>query len=216
MFSILLTIWLLYAAILLSPGANTLLVTQLAASDQGRTAFVAALGVALGSTIWCVCAVFGIHVIFVVFPAMRLTLQVAGGIYLLYIASRLWRTSSAADSGLTLRASKNPLAAFRLGFLTNMTNPKAALFFGSIFAASFPASPGKGLQLAAIVMVMLTSGCWHLLLAYVFSRNRVRAGYARSRGTFNRIAAVAVSSLGLGLLIATLREAKRQITGASA
>lgn len=211
MFSVLLTIWLLYVAILLSPGANTLLVTQLAASDHGRTARVAALGVAVGSTLWCISAVFGIHVIFVVFPAMRLTLQVAGGIYLLYIASRLWWASSGTATQMTMRASKSSAAAFRLGFLTNMTNPKAALFFGSIFAASFPASPGKALQVSVIVMVMLTSSCWHLLLAYVFSRDSVRAGYARSRGTFNRIAAVAVGSLGLGLLFATLKEARRQL-----
>ncbi|WP_224982572.1 LysE family translocator [Geomonas agri] len=210
MFSVLLTIWLLYAAILLSPGANTLLITQLAASEQGRSACVAALGVALGSTLWCVSAVFGIHVIFVVFPAMRLTLQVGGGIYLLYIASRLWRASSGAMTRMELRASKSAIAAFRLGFLTNMTNPKAALFFGSIFAASFPATPSRALQVAVIVMVMVSSSCYHLFLAYLFSRDKVRAGYARSRGTFNRIAAVAVSSLGLGLLVATLREARHQ------
>jgi threonine efflux protein len=215
MFSILLTIWLLYMALLLSPGANTLLVTQLAASDQARTARVAALGVAVGSTMWCICAVFGIHVIFVVFPAMRITLQIAGGIYLLYIATKLWRAASGSDAGIALRASRGSLAAFRLGFLTNMTNPKPALFFGSVFAASFPASPGKALQAAVIVMVMLTSGCWHFLLAYVFSRDSVRLRYARSRAAFNRVAAVAVSSLGLGLLIATFREAKRQLLAPS-
>ncbi|HJV36244.1 LysE family translocator [Geomonas sp.] len=211
MFSILFTIWLLYAAILLSPGANTILITQLAASEHDRSARVAALGVAVGSTMWCICAVFGIHVIFVIFPAMRMTLQVAGGIYLLYLASRLWRTSSGTDSAKALRASKSSLAAFRMGLLTNMTNPKAALFFGSVFAASFPASPGKALQAAVIVMVMLTSAGYHLLLAYVFSRHSVRAGYARSRGAFNRVAAVGVSSLGLGLLVATFKEAKRQL-----
>lgn len=210
MLSILGTIWLLYAALLLSPGANTLLVTQLAAGDDTRTARVAALGIALGSTMWCVCAVFGVHVIFVVFPAMRMTLQVAGGIYLLYLASKLWRASSGDHSAEAARVSKSSLAAFRIGLLTNMTNPKPALFFGSVFAASFPAAPGTALQVAVIVMVMLTSGCYHLLLAYVFSRNSVRARYARSRGIFNRVAAVAVSSLGLGLLVATFREAKRQ------
>lgn len=212
MYSVLLTIWLLYVAILLSPGANTLLVTQLAASDHGKTACVAALGVALGSTLWCLSAVCGIHVIFLVFPAMRLTLQVAGGIYLLYIASRLWKASSAdAAARITGNVSRSSMAAFRLGFLTNMTNPKAALFFGSIFAASFPASPGKALQIAAIVMVLVTSGSYHLLLAYVFSRDSVRIWYARSRGTFNRIAAVVVSSLGLGLLLATVKEARHQL-----
>lgn len=209
MFSPLLTVWLLYVAVLLSPGANTLLVTQLAASDQARTARFAALGVAVGSTIWCICAVLGIHVFFVVFPAMRMALQIAGGVYLLYIASRLWCLSSSSSAELGVRPSKTSMAAFRLGFLTNITNPKAALFFGSVFAASFPPFPTRTLQLTAIVIVMVTSGCWHMLLAHVFSRNSVRSGYARARGIFNRVASLGVSALGLGLLVATYREARR-------
>jgi len=215
MFSTLLTIWLLYVAVLLSPGANTLLVTQLAASDQGRTARFAALGVAVGSTTWCICAVFGLHVFFVVVPAMRLALQIAGGVYLLYIAWRLWCGTAGPHPEQEAGPSKSSLAAFRLGFLTNITNPKAALFFGSVLAASFPPAPGKTLQLTVIVLVMMTSGCWHMLLAYVFSRTSVRSGYARSRGTFNRVAACAVSTLGLGLLVTTLREARRQLFAAA-
>lgn len=215
MFSTLLTIWLMYVAVLLSPGANTLLITQLAASDQAKTARFAALGVAVGSTIWCICAVFGLHLIFILFPAIRLALQIAGGLYLLYIAWRLWRAASAPHEEAGARPAKTALAAFRLGFLTNITNPKAALFFGSILAASFPSAPGKTLQLSVIILVMMSSGCYHLLLAYVFSRTTVRSGYARSRGTFNRVAALAVSTLGLGLLIATLNEARRQVFPAS-
>lgn len=209
MLSTILTVWLLYVAVLLSPGANTLLVTQLAASDQARTARFAALGVAVGSTIWCICAVFGIHVFFVVFPALRMVLQIAGGVYLLYIASRLWHISSISTAELGVQPYKTSMAAFRLGFLTNITNPKAALFFGSVFAASFPSSPSRSLQLTAIAIVMVTSGCWHMLLAYVFSCNSVRNVYARARGTFNRGASLAISTLGLGLLVATYREARR-------
>ena len=100
------------------------------------------------------------------------------------------------------------LAAFRLGFLTNITNPKSALFFGSVFAASFPVSPGATLQAAAVAMVVVNAFVWHVLLAYVFSRSGVRAAYARARGTFNRVAALALGTLGLGLLLATLREAR--------
>ncbi len=216
MFSTLLTIWLLYAAVLLSPGANTLLITQLAASDDGKSARVAAIGVAVGSTTWCICAVCGLHVIFVVFPALRMALQISGAVYLLYIAWRLWRSAAAHDSQEKVRAAKSPLAAFRLGFLTNITNPKAALFFGSILAASFPPAPDKILQVTVIALVMVSSASWHLLLAYVFSRSKVRTGYARFRSPFNRLAALVVSSVGLALFITTLKEARRRISTASA
>jgi threonine efflux protein len=141
MLSILLTIWFLHVAAMMSPGANVLLVSQLAASDRARSAVFAALGVTVGAAIWSLCAVLGVNAVFQVFPGLRLALQVAGGLYLLYVASRLWRSGGAAlGSGPAVSSA----AAFRLGFLTNITNPKSALFFGSVFAASFPAAPSAG------------------------------------------------------------------------
>lgn len=206
MLSILLTIWFLHAAAMMSPGANVLLVSQLAASDRARSAVFAALGVTAGAAIWALCAVLGVNAVFQVFPGLRLALQVAGGLYLLYVASRLWRSGAAAlgNSGPTVSS----LAAFRLGFLTNITNPKSALFFGSVFAASFPAEPSAALQTAAVAMIVLNALCWHMLLAYLFSRERVRTAYSRTRKVANRVASVAVGTLGLGLLTASVREAR--------
>lgn len=202
----LLTIWLLHAAALLSPGANVLLVSQLAASDRGQSAVFAALGVTLGAVAWATFAVLGVNVVFQVFPGLRLALQVAGGLYLIYVASRLWRSRGPEMSG-SLPAISRP-AAFRLGLLTNITNPKSALFFGSVFAASFPAAPAPLLQVCAVVMIVVNALAWHLLLAYLFSRPRVRDVYARSRTRANRVASAAMGLLGLGLLLATFREAR--------
>ncbi|WP_431099454.1 LysE family transporter [Polaromonas aquatica] len=206
MLPILITIWFLHVAAMMSPGANVLLVSQLAASDRARSAVFAALGVTAGAAIWSVCAVLGVNAVFQVFPGLRLALQVAGGLYLLYVASRLWRSGAAAlgNSGPTVSS----LAAFRLGFLTNITNPKSALFFGSVFAASFPAEPSGVLQTAAVAMIVLNALCWHMLLAYLFSRERVRTAYSRTRNVANRVASVAVGTLGLGLLAASVREAR--------
>lgn len=208
MLSTLLGIWFLHVAALLSPGANVLLVSQLAASDRARSAAFAAMGVTVGACIWASCAVLGVHAFFQAFPQLRLALQIAGGLYLLHVASRLWRSNSMALNGRATSASA--LAAFRLGFLTNITNPKAALFFGSVFAASFPAEPGLLLQVSAVAMVVVNALCWHLLLAYMFSRERVRSAYSRTRHVANRIASVIVGALGLGLLAASLREARSQ------
>jgi threonine/homoserine/homoserine lactone efflux protein len=206
MLSALIGIWLLHVAVLLSPGANVLIVSQLAASDRARSAAFAALGVTIGAGIWATCAVLGVNAFFQIFPRLRLALQIAGGLYLLYVASRLWRANTTSVKGHA--TSVSPLAAFRLGLLTNLTNPKAALFFGSVFAASFPAEPSSLLQVLAVTMVVVNALCWHILLAYLFSRERVRAAYSRTRNIANRVASVVIGALGLGLLVASLREAK--------
>lgn len=206
MLSTLIGIWFLHLAVLLSPGANVLVVSQLAASDRARSAAFAAVGVTVGAGVWATCAVLGVNAFFQAFPGLRLVLQIAGGLYLLYVASRLWRSSSTFLHGRA--TSVSPFAAFRLGLLTNITNPKAALFFGSVFAASFPAEPSSLLQASAVAMVVVNALCWHILLAYLFSRERVRAAYSRTRNVANRIASVIVGALGLGLLVASLREAR--------
>ena len=205
MLSILLAVWFLHAAVLLSPGANVLVVSQLAASDRARSAAFAALGVTVGAGVWATCAVLGVNAFFHAFPGFRLALQIVGGAYLLYVARGLWGSKSPLHARPT---SVSPLAAFRLGLLTNLTNPKAALFFGSVFAASFPPAPSSLLQVSAISMIVFNALCWHLLLAYLFSRERVRTAYSRGRTVANRIAAVVVGALGLSLLVASLREAR--------
>ena len=201
------SIWLLQMAVMLVPGPNVLLVTQLAASDHARSAAFAALGLTVGAGIWATSAMLGINILFHAAPALRLALQIAGGLYLLYVAGRLWRSGSAATSGAQA-APASALAAFRLGFLTNITNPKSALFFRSVFASAFPPQPDTMLQVSAAVMIVVNVLCWHLLLAFLFSRGRVRAACARSRNAANRMASAAVGTLGLGLLVASMREAQ--------
>ena len=206
MLTVLASIWVLHVAAMVSPGANVLLVSQLAASDHKRSAFLAALGVTVGAAIWASFAVLGVHAVFEAFPQLRLALQVCGGFYLLYVARRLWR-SPAGMAGGTVPAVSS-FAAFRLGFLTNITNPKSALFFGSVFAASFPADPGPVLQVSAVAMIVLNALCWHSLLAFTFSLERVRIAYARQRRIADRIGALVVGALGLRVLLASWREAR--------
>jgi threonine efflux protein len=99
MLSTFITIWTLHVAAMVSPGPNVLLVSQLAASDRARSAAFAALGITCGAALWATCAVLGVNVVFVAFPGLRLALQIAGGVYLLYVAIRLWRSSGAALVG---------------------------------------------------------------------------------------------------------------------
>jgi threonine efflux protein len=204
MVTTLIPLWFLYVASMVSPGANVLLVSQMAASDRVRSAKFAGLGVSVGAGLWATCAVLGVHAVFQAFPGLRPMLQIAGGLYLLYLANRLWRARYAELSGRVTSVSVS--AAFRLGLLTSITNPKAALFFCSVFATSFPAQPSALLQVAAVAIVVSSALCWFLLLAYLFSRERIRATYSRIRQVANRVASIAMGALGLSLLVAIIHD----------
>jgi threonine/homoserine/homoserine lactone efflux protein len=171
-----------------------------------KSAAYAAVGVAVGAALWACAAALGIKAIFEMFPPFRLTLQVAGACYLLYIAHRLWNAGAKSAAEATEPTSAR---AFRLGLLTNLSNPKAALFFGSIFSASLPVEPSSLLLFCAVGLVVLNSLLWHLLLAYLFSRGSLQAAYDAKRHIVGRGSSLVVGALGLSLLSVTLREAKR-------
>jgi len=191
---------------MVSPGPNILLVCELAASAGRRSAWLAGLGVAFGAGVWASCAVLGVHAFFLAFPSLRLALQLVGALYLLYIAVRLWNAGGAAiGSGVSARS---PWVAFRMGALTNLTNPKAALFFGSVFATSFPAQPSTALQLAAVAIVVFSAISWYTMLAAVFSRSAFTQRYARVSSELGRVASACFGAIGLSMLYGVVREAK--------
>jgi threonine/homoserine/homoserine lactone efflux protein len=195
------TVWLLHVAALLTPGANVLVVSHLAAGGDRRAAACAAAGVAIGAGIWSSAAAFGVTALFAEVPAFSRALQFAGAAYLIHVAVRMWRAPSrpAAQPGRLSRRR-----ALLAGLLTNLSNPKAALFFGSIFTAVLPGRPGGALLIASIALVLANAMAWHLFLALFFSRRRVQVALAARRVAFSRVAGAMVGAYGVSLLVAGL------------
>ena len=112
MSSTLLAIALLHWVVLVTPGANVLVVSALAASGLRRAAFFAGLGVTLVAGLWSALAMVGVGAAFAAHPSLRLAIQVAGGLYLLVIACRLWRSSAGEPAAQP--DSVSPFAAFNV------------------------------------------------------------------------------------------------------
>lgn len=204
MLEILLTISLLHWVVLITPGVNFVLLVQLAVSGNRATAAMAVAGITTATLTWATLAVGGVGVIFAAHPAVRLIAQIAGGCYLLHVAWRLY--GSKASGSVPMSQHLTAGSAFRLGFVTNMLNPKPALFFGSVFVTTLPANPDSSLILAAIGMVYFNAVAWHMFLVVAFSAPRVKRGYERSSLVVNRAASLLVAAFGLKLIWATLKE----------
>ena len=206
MLTTLLAVSLLHWITLITPGANVLVVSQLAAAGHRRAACFAAAGVTVVALLWSLLAVLGVNAIFAAHPSLRLALQFAGGLYLCYVAVRLFKSD--AGVGSSYAQPLGDLAAFRVGFLTNIMNPKSALFFGSVFATALPSQPSTVLLCLVIALVFANALCWHLFLALAFSHQRVQATYARHRSRLSRVAGALVGAFGLRLLVSAVSEAR--------
>jgi threonine efflux protein len=198
------TAFALHWAVLLTPGPNALLIAQLAASGHARAARAASVGIASVALTWATLAALGVGAVFAAHPALRTTLQAAGGAYLLWIAAKLWRASRSANQPTATQGTLTAFTtaqAFRLGLVTNLGNPKTALFFGSVFATSLPAEPTSALLAAAIALMTANSLAWHLLLSWAFSHARVQRAYARQQGLLHALASAVLAVFGGRLLL---------------
>lgn len=206
MTSTFITIWLLQVAAMVVPGPNFLFVSHLAASSGRRSSIYGAVGVAIGATILASAAALGVGALFRAAPTLRLLLQVAGATYLVYLAIRLWRlpVGSATSTGTVAPVG----GALRAGLLTNLSNPKSILFFGSVFSTALPDSPTGPTMLAAVLMMGFNSLWWHVLLACTFSIAPIRTQYARRRDLLSRAGGTVLGAFGASLLWASLREAR--------
>ena len=187
----LLSLALLWAVAVVTPGPNFFNIAQLAASQSKRHGVVAALGVATGTVLWGLAGGLGIKSLFSAAPTLYLGFKIAGGCYLIYLGLKQFKRKPplvAGDTASVGGAGRTLLSVYGQGFLGNMTNPKSALFVATIFATAMPASvPPMLLALAVLTMATL-SFSWYCSVALLFSSRRVAGGYERSRKWLDRFA----------------------------
>ncbi len=202
--TLLIVVWLLHTLALMVPGANFVLISYLAASGRKLAAVYAAFGIALGALIWASTAALGLSALFLAFPQIRLGVQIAGGLYLLYLAVLLWRAKvggSSEESGSALTK------AFFRGLVVNLSNPKSVLFFASIFSTTLAsAEVDSGLLFSAVLLLFVNGLLWHLLLAFAFSHPKIRYVFMKFEAFFSKIAGALFGALGGALLINSVRE----------
>ncbi|MFC4455526.1 LysE family transporter [Deinococcus sonorensis] len=196
----LLAIAALHLVVLVIPGPDVLLVSQTAIARSRRAAVLAGLGVVGGIACWAALALLGINVLFQHFAWIHGVIRVAGGLYLLWMAYGLWQSSRSAQAHAQVQAPLGDLRALRSGFLTNIANPKAAVFFGSVFSSVLPAHSSASLKLGAFAVIVLLSLSWFALVALGMSTARLQAIYLQARRRIDQIAGGIMAAFGLLLL----------------
>ncbi|PWC39230.1 LysE family transporter [Azospirillum sp. TSO35-2] len=185
-----------------SPGPSFVLVARTSIAVSRRAGLAAALGMGIGGVFFATLALLGLHTLLSQVGWLYAALKLAGGAYLLYLAVRIWRGASTplamGEGGRT--APAGIARPFLFGLLTQLSNPKTAIVYGSIFAALMPATPPVWLFATLPPAIFLIEAGWYTIVAVAFSAGRPRAAYLRSKHWIDRIAAAAIGALGVRLL----------------
>ena len=141
---------------------------------------------------------------------LYLTLKVLGGIYLVYLGIRIWQGARlpVADVGTGTYDGRSALSCLAIAFATQISNPKTAVVYASIFAALMPASPPAAALLILPPAIFVIEAGWYAIVALAFSARRSQAVYLRFKLWVDRAAGVVMGGLGVRLISESLSSAK--------
>lgn len=108
-----------------TPGSDFLFVTASAIAGGPKVGMAAAFGVNIGIMVHILASALGVSALLLAYPASYQAIKIAGAIYLAWLAIQMWRSDAQLGTG---KAEITLLAAVKRGALTNVLNPKTALF----------------------------------------------------------------------------------------
>jgi RhtB (resistance to homoserine/threonine) family protein len=189
----------------LTPGPDTVYILGRSIA-QGREAGIAsALGISLGSIFHTCAAALGLSAILATSAVTFAAIKLLGGAYLIFLGLKMFFERSGQLSLPSNFRRRTTAAAFRQGVLTNVLNPKVALFFLA-FLPQFidPASGTKVLAFLFLGLTFVTTGTiWCFILAWFASAfsERLRANETVAQW-LNRTAGALFVFLGVRLATA--------------
>lgn len=206
-----------WAVAVAPPGPDTLLVLEQSVTRSRRHGLAASIGIALGISVWVILAAAGVSALVQAQPVAIAVLTVAGGLFLVWLAIRSWRAGSEAvpvDATVPAQLSfspsspsspSSPLRSLALGVVTNLTNPKAVVFFGVVFATLVPRDSVTWVDWVTLTAcLVLAEAAWFSTVAVVSTTAHAGRFLRRNARLVSRGAAVMFAALGIAAIYTAL------------
>lgn len=175
----------------LTPGQDTFYILGSSIAQGRRIGVASALGICSGCIVHTLAAAAGLSAILATSATAFVVVKLAGAGYLIYLGVRFILARDHPASSPTSIASGNAWRAYRQGVVTNVLNPKVALFFLA-FLPQFidPGSPTKIAAFVALGLTFIATGtAWCLFLAIAAAS--VRRFFAGRPKAFTRLSQAA-------------------------
>jgi threonine/homoserine/homoserine lactone efflux protein len=177
------------AIVIVSPGQDTALTIRNSLLGGRRGGILTAAGVSTGQAVWALAASFGVAALLRASEPAFVALRLVGAVYLVYLGGQAliaaFRRAPASSS--PTRRGLDGRVAYRQGVLSNLGNPKMAVFFTSLlpqFGSSFAGLLALGLTFCCLTLVWLSAYAIAVDRAGDFLRRaRIRRALDAATGT---------------------------------
>ncbi len=193
------TFLLLSLFVVMSPGVDTALITKRTIADGRKNGYKMALGITTGSLVHTLAAAFGLSAILMQSALAFEIVKYIGAIYLIYLGiSSFWARKNVGDNEIDV---VNRKSAFKQGLLSNVLNPKVAMFFITFLPQFVSNGSHVTTQLITMgIIYTLLSISWFFV--YVFFINSLREWLLSVKVQRMMDQATGVVLIGFGLKLA--------------
>ncbi|MCG8688061.1 MAG: LysE family transporter [Desulfobacterales bacterium] len=201
-FPMLLSVASIWALAVITPGPNFFITAQTTVNHSRFAGFFIVLGTCTGTMIWSLAGFFGIASLFIMAPWLYITLKIAGGSYIFYLGIMMiinsFKPSTNPDT--FTKISQSRFLNWRKGLVTNLSNPKTAMFVTSLFASVLPKEPTIGLGVLVLSLMVMISFVWYSFIVIIFSSNGFRYYYNRMQKWLEGFAGIIFMGFGAKLI----------------
>ncbi len=191
-----------------SPGPDFAIVMRQSLLFGRKPAIVTSIGIGLAIFVHVAVALVGVGALIKSTPWLFTAIKVAGACYLGYIGLQAIQAKKpTSDKAQQLEKTTESMLlskAFRQGFITNVLNPKATLFFFSLFTGLISVTTPIGIQAIYGTWMAFATGVWFVSLSLLLSQKKVRSFFASSGYLIDRVLGVFLIGLALVLLFAKI------------
>jgi len=203
--------WLFIATailLIITPGQDTFFILGRSLSGGRSAGIAAALGISTGTVVHTILAALGLSALLATSPYAFMAVKFAGAAYLVFIGLRALLTRATGLPGEdTASGSQDRSSAFRQGVLTNLLNPKVALFFLALMPQFIDAASTRKVGAFLVLgLTFVTLGLiWVVMLAVAAAE--LRGAFLRRPSMANVLnKAAGAMFVALGLKLATARQ----------
>lgn len=193
------TVAVIHFLALVSPGPDFVMISRNSMVHSRRSGVYSSLGLALGILVHVTYCLFGIGLLISRSVLLFALFKYLGAAYLIFIGFKCLRSrpSVMAAEEVVKEREISPIAAVRMGFLTNVLNPKATLFIFGLFTQVIHADTPLLLKVLYGSEMSLVTFLWFAFVASVLSHRTIRSRFASVQHVFERVFGGLLIALGI-------------------
>lgn len=164
---------------------------------------ITALGIGVGISIHVFYTLIGLGIIIQHSPWLMSIFRILGALYLIYLGWNLLKTKSTHSDIIIANNDQalNKWNAFSMGFMTNALNPKATIFFLSIFTTLVSVTTPVKIQVFYGLWMCAVNALWFIIVAKLFSYAYIRNQFLKKINIFEKLMGGILIILALTLLL---------------